>query len=136
MQREILEKITLDDLRKDGTAFCVFDDVDKIRDPKTAKILQALMENVIANGRSHGGRALHVIVTCHALNDYKRTKYAQENCNYWVIFPSSSMLKQIETLLKKEGFEEYLSFIRPLKRVFIHHAVPRFITTEDQILPI
>lgn len=134
MTKKVLEALSLDDLTKEGSCFCIFDDIDKIRDPTNAKLLQSLLDNIIANGRSHGGAAIHVIMTCHALNDYKRTKYAQENCNYWVFFPQDCVYKQMENLLKKEGRENILSAIRDEKRVFFHHAAPQFLALSDQII--
>lgn len=126
MDPTILQSITLDKLTKDGTCWCVFDDVDKIRDPKKSKILLALMDNILANGRSHGKHAINIIVTSHSLADYKRTKYSIENCDYWVIFPSKTMDMQLKTLLKKDGIDKYLSSLKPLDRVFYHRSSPHF----------
>lgn len=134
MTKAILEKLSMDDLVKEGSCFCIFDDIDKIRDPTNAKLIQSLLDNIIANGRSHGGAAIHVIMTCHALNDYKRTKYAQENCNYWVFFPQDCVYRQMLNLLKKEGREEILPAIRNQKRIFFHHASPSFIALSNAII--
>ena len=129
METAILETITLDKLTKDGDCWCVFDDVDKIRDPKKAKVVLALMDNILANGRSHGGDNINIIITSHSLSDYKRTKYAIENCNYWVIFPSKTMKTQTDSLLKKNGFEKLP--IRDQERVFIHRSFPNFVVTNE-----
>lgn len=131
METSILETITLEKLTKDGDCWCVFDDIDKIRDPKKAKVLIALMDNILANGRSHGGYNINCIITSHSLNDYKRTKYAIENCNYWVIFPSKTMKNQITGLLRKNGFESLP--IMEFDRVFIHRSSPNFIVTPFSI---
>lgn len=127
METDILETITLEKLTKDGDCWCVFDDVDKIRDPKKQKVLLSLMDNILANGRSHGGYNINCIITSHSLSDYKRTKYAIENCNYWVIFPSKTMRTQTLSLLKKNGFESLP--IEKQDRVFIHRSSPHFIVT-------
>ena len=129
METAILETITLDKLTKDGDCWCVFDDVDKIRDPKKAKIVLSLMDNILANGRSHGGYNINIIITSHSLSDYKRTKYAIENCNYWVIFPLKTMKTQTDSLLKKNGFEKLP--IREQERVFIHRSFPNFVVTNE-----
>lgn len=134
MDKKTLTDLSLDNITKDGSCFCVFDDVDKIRDPAIAKLIQGLLDNIIANGRSHGGANIHVIMTCHALNDYKRTKYAQENCNYWVFFPKDCVYRQMLNLLKKEGREEILPAIRNEKRIFFHHASPSFIALSNGII--
>lgn len=131
METPILETITLEKLTKDGDCWCVFDDVDKIRDPKKSKVLLALMDNILANGRSHGGYNINCIITSHSLSDYKRTKYAIENCNYWVIFPSKTMKNQTTSLLKKNGFESLP--IREFDRVFIHRSSPNFVVTPFSI---
>lgn len=131
MQTEVIENITLEKLTKDGDCWCVFDDVDKIRDPKKNKVLHALMDNILANGRSHGGYNINCIITSHSLSDYKRTKYVIENCNYWVIFPKKTMKNQIMTLLKKNGFDSLP--INDEERVFIHRSAPNFVITPSFI---
>lgn len=127
METDVLSTITLDKLTKDGDCWCVFDDIDKIRDPKKAKVLVALMDNILANGRSHGKHTIHCIITSHSLSDYKRTKYTIENCNYWVVFPTKTMRLQITTLLKKNGFEKLP--ISNEDRIFLHRSSPHFLIT-------
>lgn len=127
METPILETITLEKLTKDGDCWCVFDDIDKIRDSKKSKVLLALMENILANGRSHGGYNINCIVTSHSLSDYKRTKYTIENCNYWVVFPAKTMKNQVMTLLKKNGFDKLP--IMGYERIFLHRSSPNFIVT-------
>lgn len=131
MENSVLEGITLDKLCKDGDCWCVFDDIDKIRDPKKQKLLIALMDNILANGRSHGKHNINVIITSHSLSDYKRTKYSIENCNYWVVFPTKTMKTQLTGLLKKNGFESLP--IRHEDRVFIHRSSPNFFVTPNEI---
>lgn len=128
METDILESITLDKLTKDGDCWCVFDDVDKIRDPKKSKVLLSLMDNILANGRKHGKHNINIVITSHSLSDYKRTKYAIENCNYWVFFPDKTMLLQIKTLLKKDGLEK-LDF-RGNERIFYHRSFPHFLIND------
>lgn len=127
METPILETITLEKLTKDGDCWCIFDDIDKIRDAKKAKVLLNLMDNILANGRSHGGYNINCIITSHSLSDYKRTKYAIENCNYWVIFPTKTMKLQVKTLLRKNGLEKLP--IEEFDRVFIHRSFPNFLVT-------
>lgn len=128
MTKEILSTLTLDDLTRDGDCWCVFDDIDKIRDPALNKLLIALMDNIIANGRSHGGHNINIIVTSHSLADYKKTKYSIENCNYWVIFPNKTIKSQLVTLLKKIGLEK--EDFSLFNRVIIHRSTPLFIITD------
>ena len=131
-EKEILEKLTLDDLTEEGDCWCVFDDVDKIRDPTVSRLTLALLDNIVANGRSHGGKQINVIVTSHALNDYRKTKYSLENCDYWVIFPSKTIKLQVTTLLRKIGLERETSLYKA-SRLIIHHSVPLFVITDSMI---
>lgn len=132
MTKEILSELTLDDLTEDGDCWCIFDDVDKIRDPAVSRLTLALLDNIVANGRSHGGKQINVIVTSHALNDYRKTKYSLENCDYWIVFPSKTIRLQVFTLLKKIGLEKTESLYKE-SRIIIHHSVPLFIITDSYI---
>jgi len=131
MSKDILSKLTLEDLTADGDCWCIFDDIDKIRDPAVSKLTIALLDNIVANGRSHGGKQINVIVTSHALNDYRKTKYSLENCDYWIIFPAKTIKMQVTTLLKKIGLEK--SELYKEDRVIIHHSVPLFVITSHKI---
>lgn len=126
-----LETITLEKLAHDGDCWCVFDDVDKIVDPKISKTLLRLMDNILANGRRHGDYGnINVIITSHSLSDYKRTKYAIENSNYWVIFPSKTMQLQLSTLLKKDGLQKIEKEIKNENRLFYHRSSPHFVVSD------
>lgn len=126
-----LETITLEKLAHDGDCWCVFDDVDKIVDPKISKNLLRLMDNILANGRRHGDYGnINVIITSHSLSDYKRTKYAIENSNYWVIFPSKTMQLQLSTLLKKDGLQKIEKEIKNENRLFYHRSSPHFVVSD------
>ena len=72
---------------------------------------------------------INIIITSHSLSDYKRTQYAIENCNYWVMFPSKTMDLQLRTLLKKDGLEKMLSSIKTEERIFYHRSSPHFFLT-------
>lgn len=132
MKKEILESLTLDVLTEEGDCWCVFDDVDKIRDPTVSRLTLSLLDNIVANGRSHGGKQINVIVTSHALNDYRKTKYSLENCDYWIIFPTKTIRLQVTTLLKKIGLEKDESLYK-VSRLIIHHSVPLFCITDSFI---
>lgn len=132
MKKEILSVLTLDDLTEDGDCWCIFDDVDKIRDPTVSRLTFALLDNIVANGRSHGGKQINVIVTSHALNDYRKTKYSLENCDYWVVFPTKTIKLQVTTLLRKIGLEKDESLYKA-SRLIIHHSVPLFCITDSFI---
>lgn len=132
MTKEILSELTLDDLTEEGDCWCIFDDIDKIRDPLVSRLTIGLLDNIVANGRSHKDKQINVIVTSHALNDYRKTKYSLENCDYWIIFPTKTIKIQVVTLLRKIGLEKEESLFRE-NRLIIHHACPLFIITDSFI---
>lgn len=131
MEKDILSKLTLKDLTPNGESWVIFDDIDKIRDKTISKLTIALLDNIVANGRGHGDGTIHVIVTSHALNDYRNTKYSIENCDYWVIFPSKTINMQTRRLLKKLDLEK--EDVYREDRLIIHHSVPLFIITNSYI---
>lgn len=134
MEPEILEKITLERLRNDSPGkpiICVFDDIDLITGKKQ-KIIQQLMEEILANGRSHNNweQHIHVLITSHALNDYRKTKYTTENCEYFILFPTRTRYTQLSRLFEKCGIEKKdLKLISslPHRRVLYHPSCPNFI---------
>lgn len=110
LTQEKLKRMTLDNLR--GAAeipVLLFDDVDKISDDKVRKAVYALLEDALANGRGHkkqnGEGDIHVIYTGHSLNDFLKTKYVTENCDYVIAFPSGTTFMQYKQLMKKLGIE-------------------------------
>lgn len=131
MDATLLTELKPEMLCAKSSCWVVFDDVDKIRDPKTSKALVSLMDNIIANGRSHGSHTINVIATSHSLSDYRKTKYMIENCEYWVIFPSKTISSQLKRLLSKMDLDS--SEIKKYDRCFIHQSVPSFLVTDDFI---
>lgn len=113
MTPENLKNITLSAIReRTKYPILLFDDVDKIRDPKVAKMTYAIMEDALANGRGHkthdGKEDIHVIITSHALNDYVKTKYSLENSDYVALFPQSTTYSQMRRMFEKLGLEKEL----------------------------
>lgn len=131
MDANLLDELKPSMFCQDSDCWVIFDDIDKIRDKKVSNKLIALMDNMIANGRSHGGHNIHIIATSHALNDYRKTKYMIENCGYWVIFPSKTIPSQLKRLLSKLDLDKYP--IRQYDRLFIHQCTPFFICSSDFI---
>lgn len=108
MTPENLQKINLSTIRRVAkNPILLFDDIDKIRDKKVEKLTYAILEDALANGRGHkkhdGEGDVHVIVTSHSLNDYKKTKYTLENSDYVAIFPQSTTYAQMKRLFEKIG---------------------------------
>lgn len=127
--KELSENVSL--LCEDGDCWVVFDDVDKITDKELHRAVMALEEKILANGRSHGGNAIHVIATSHSLNDYIKTKYLIENCAYWVLFPTATTPNQTKRLLSKLDLKP--EQVREYDRIIIHQRKPLFICTPYEI---
>lgn len=148
MEPEVLSKITLAEIRKRSKAaqtLLLFDDVDKIRDTKVQKLIFALMNDALANGRGHekhdGKGDLHVICTSHAANDYQKTKYTFENSNYVALFPGSTPLLQMHRMFEKMGLEKELcqymirlARAQKIRSIIIHKVVPLYIIFGNKIM--
>lgn len=108
MNPENLRNITLTEIRKRSKhPILLFDDIDKIRDKLVEKLTFAILEDALANGRGHkkhnGEGDIHIIVTSHSLNDYKKTKYTLENSDYVGLFPGSTTKAQYVRMFQKLG---------------------------------
>ena len=148
MTTENLSKINLAEIRKrSGTdqALLLFDDVDKIRDPKVQNATFAIMNDALANGRGHekhdGKGDIHVICTSHALNDYIKTKYAFENSNYVAMFPGSTPPLQMYRMFDKLGLDKEickklikLARLQKIRSVIVHKTVPMYLIFGDKIM--
>ena len=145
MTKENLERMTLKNIRKVSRhPILLFDDVDKIRDKTVEKMVFAIMEDALANGRGHvrhdGEGDVHVICTSHSLNDYRKTKYTLENSEYVAVFPGSTTYAQMCLLFKKMGLGQdlcdrvfKLGKQCMLRHVLIHKVSPMYIITGDTI---
>lgn len=145
MTPEVLSRITLSEIRKRGKyPLLLFDDVDKIRDKKVEALTYKIMEDALANGRGHrrhdGQGDIHVIITSHSMNDYRKTKYAIENTDYIAVFPQSSTFTQLTRLFEKVGLDkEWVRKVMDLgkrgdvRRVIIKKFTPMYIITSDTI---
>lgn len=145
MVPDVLSQITLSEIRKRGrNPILLFDDIDKIRDKTVEKLTYAILEDALANGRGHkkhdGVGDIHVIVTSHSLNDYKKTKYAIENTDYIAVFPQSTTFSQMKILFEKIGLDkEWVKKVISLgrtgdvRRVIIRKIAPMYIITSHVI---
>lgn len=139
MTPENLKKITLSAIRERCKyPILLFDDIDKIRDKNVEKLTFAILEDALANGRGHekhdGKGDIHTIVTSHALNDYRKTKYTLENSDYVALFPGSTTYRQLETMFSKLGLspdlcrEMYEIGKKGIARsIIIHKTTPMYI---------
>lgn len=128
MEADLITELKPEMFAEKSDCWVVFDDIDKIRDSKVSKALVALMDNIIANGRSHGAHTINVIATSHSLSDYRKTKYMIENCEYWVVFPSKTINSQLKRLLSKMDLDKL--DLKQHDRIFIHQSCPTFIVSD------
>lgn len=139
MTPENLKKLTLSNIRKVSRhPILLFDDIDKIRDKTVEKLTFSILEDALANGRGHkahdGEGDIHVIVTSHALNDYRKTKYTLENSDYVALFPGSTTYAQMKRLFEKMGLDKDLcDYVikkgkeAAVRRIIIHKVSPMYI---------
>lgn len=145
MDEENLSKLTLTQIRRMcKNPILLFDDIDKIRDKAVEKKTFAILEDALANGRGHrkhdGEGDIHVIVTSHSLNDYRKTKYTLENSDYVAVFPQSTTYAQMRRLfdklgLSKELCDEVISMGKKglARRVIIRKVAPMYIIMGNKI---
>lgn len=148
MTPETLGSITLAEIRarcRGSQAILLFDDVDKIRDPKVQNCVFALMNDALANGRGHekhdGKGDIHVICTSHSANDYQKTKYTFENSNYVALFPGTTPPLQMYRMFDKLGLEKTLcqKMMRlgrkqVIRSIIVHKVVPMYMIFGDKIM--
>lgn len=148
MVPDVLSKITLAEIRERAggkQAILLFDDVDKIRDPKVQNLTFAIMNDALANGRGHtkhdGTGDLHVICTSHSANDYQKTKYTFENSNYVALFPGTTPPLQMYRMFDKLGLDKelckqmiHLARTQRIRSVIIHKVVPMYMIFGDKIM--
>lgn len=142
---ENLKKLTLPTIRQlSKNPVLVFDDVDKIRDKEVSKLVFTLLEDALANGRGHtahdGNGDIHVIVTSHSLNDYRKTKYTLENSDFVAVFPQSTTYSQMKRLFEKIGLEKdmcdeaiRLGKYYNVRYILIHKVSPMFLLAGNLI---
>ena len=148
MVPEVLSTITLKAIReksKSPQTILLFDDVDKIRDPKIQQLTFAIMNDALANGRGHekhdGKGDIHVLCTSHSLNDYNKTKYTFENSNYVALFPGTTPALQMYRMFDKLGLDKDLcKYMMKLARqqkirsIIVHKVVPMYIIFGNKIM--
>ena len=148
MTPENLTKITLKEIRERAKArqiILLFDDVDKIRDPKVQNHVFAIMNDALANGRGHekhdGDHDIHVLCTSHSLNDYQKTKYTFENSNYVALFPGTTPPLQMYRMFDKLGLDKKLCYKmiklgrkQQIRSVIIHKVVPMYMIYGNKIM--
>lgn len=145
MTPENLSRMSLANIRKVSKhPILLFDDIDKIRNREVEKWTFKVLEDALANGRGHkkhnGEGDIHTIVTSHALNDYRKTKYTLENSDYVAIFPGSTTRAQMDRLFDKIGLSKEMceriyraGKTCSVRRVIIHKVSPMYIIIGDTL---
>lgn len=145
MEPDNLERMTLSTIRKACPhVILLFDDIDKLHNKEVEKKTFAILEDALANGRDHrkhdGEEDIHVIVTSHSLNDYRKTKYTLENSDYVAVFPQSTTYMQMRRLFEKLGLDKELcdrvvdaGKSGEVRRVIIRKVAPMYIIIGDEI---
>ena len=148
MVPEVLGNITLAEIRErtqGHQCILLFDDVDKIRDPKIQNLTFAIMNDALANGRGHekhdGKGDIHVICTSHSANDYQKTKYTFENSNYVALFPGTTPPLQMYRMFDKLGLDKdlckqmiNLARAQRIRSIIIHKVVPMYMIFGNKIM--
>ena len=148
MTPENLRSISLSKIRENAQTkqvILLFDDVDKISDPKVQAATFAIMNDALANGRGHtkhnGDGDIHVVCTSHSPNDYQKTKYTFENCNYVALFPGNTPALQLKRMFEKLGLDKKLcqrmmrlGRAQQIRSIIIHKVVPLYIIYGNKIM--
>lgn len=148
MEPDNLERITLPAIRERcKNPILLFDDIDKIRDPRVSKLTFKILEDALANGRGHrnhdGKGDIHTIVTSHSLNDYLKTKYSLENSDFVCVFPQSTTYAQMKRLFEKIGLDKKmcddiiaLGKTGKVRSVIIKKTAPMYVIAGSLIISI
>ena len=146
MEPDNLSRMTLEAIRSASKhPILLFDDIDYIRDKEVRDLTYAILEDALANGRGHekhdGVGDIHVIVTSHALNNYKQTKYSLENSEYVALFPASTTYCQLRRMFEKVGLgKDMCEMMTRLARkgdfryMIVHKTAPVFVLFGDSIM--
>lgn len=148
MSPDVLSTINLKAIRErtpKKQVILLFDDVDKIRDPRVQTATFAIMNDALANGRGHekhdGDGDIHVLCTSHSLNDYQKTKYTFENSNYVALFPGTTPPLQMFRMFDKLGLDKELckrmiklARAQEIRSIIVHKVVPMYMIFGNQIM--
>ena len=70
-----------------SNSLVIFDDCDKVQDKKLLKRLEALITDIIANGRKYN---IHIMILGHQIFDYKHTRDILNELNKIIFFNNMS----------------------------------------------
>jgi hypothetical protein len=75
----------------------IFDDCDNLQDKGLQKAVQAVNNDLLANGRKHG---IYTITLNHQISDYSRTRTQLNEANRVVVFPNAGATYHLTRFLK------------------------------------
>jgi hypothetical protein len=114
-------------------ALVIFDDTDNLVDKNLQKAVQAVNNNLLANGRKHG---IYTITLNHQISDYSRTRTQLNEANRVVVFPNAGGSYHITRFLKVyAGFDkvQIKRFLDTSSRwAALGTTIPGYVITENE----
>ena len=111
---------------------CIFDDIDSISNIKIKKAIYTLYDAILKKGSSKDN--IELIISNHAMSDYRETRNILINCNYVVFFPQSAI--GLQYTLKKFGLSkqqiEKLMTV-PSRWVCLHKNFPFYYISSNTV---
>jgi hypothetical protein len=121
----------LDELKNSLT---IFDDTDNLQDKNLQKAVQAVNNDLLANGRKYG---ISTITLNHQISDYSRTRTQLNEANRVVVFPSAGGSYHINRFLTVyAGFDktQIKRFLDTNSRwACLGTTLPGYVITENEV---
>jgi hypothetical protein len=112
----------------------IFDDTDNLQDKGLQKAVQAVNNDLLANGRKHG---IYTITLNHQISDYSRTRTQLNEANRVVVFPNAGGTYHITRFLKVyAGFDkvQIKKFLDTSSRwACLGTTIPGYVITENEV---
>lgn len=109
-------------------SFCIFDDIDQIRNKKIRKEIYSMIEEILCNGAHN---KISIAVTHHLMTNYKETRTILNEASSITFFPKGGSAQQIKYTLKnyyglsKKQIQEILNL--PSRWVTLFRCYPQVI---------
>lgn len=111
---------------------CIFDDIDSISNKKIKKAIYDLYDAILKKGSSKDN--IELIISNHAMSDYRETRNILINCNYVIFFPQSAV--GVQYTLKKFGLnnEQMRALMNvPSRWCVLHKNFPFYAITQKSV---
>lgn len=112
----------------------IFDDTDNLQDKHLQRAVQAVNNDLLANGRKHG---IYTITLNHQISDYSRTRTQLNEANRVVVFPNAGGTYHITRFLKVyAGFDKVQTkrFLDTSSRwACLGTTIPGYVVTEHEV---